>query len=143
MKSNLSGGSSSKSHLLNMIRKVSRYRESARILVEMAREFPLVRKMQMTVVELPGDAFDRPTIVQTYRPTLKSTVSRLQGLKKNLRSTEQMCNLLKISTQVVDSRYDSQVKRTLKNSKIHAARLCLMGHVCLGWYAPVKCMLAL
>ncbi|KAI1112105.1 hypothetical protein F5Y14DRAFT_423178 [Nemania sp. NC0429] len=120
LESNLVGGPSAKSHLLNMIRKLSRYRESASILVEMAREFPLVREMQVIVVELPGDAFDRPTISQAYHPTINSTISRLQGLKKKLRDPEQMCNLLKISIQMADTRYDAQVKQTLKNSKIHA-----------------------
>lgn len=120
LKSNPLGGPSSKSHLLNMIRKVSRYRESARILVEMVRKFPLVRKMQVIVVELPGGAFGRPTISQTYRPTINSTVSRLEGLKKNLRDAEKMCDILKISIQVANTRYNAQVEQTLKNSKIHA-----------------------
>lgn len=61
LESNPIGGPNSKSHILNMIRKISRYRESATVLVEMARELPLVRKMQVVVVELPGDAFGRPT----------------------------------------------------------------------------------
>ncbi|KAI1747231.1 hypothetical protein F4782DRAFT_521768 [Xylaria castorea] len=107
-------------HLLNMIRKVSRYRESARILFLAAREFPLVRQMQVVVVELPTDAFNRPTISQDYRPTIHTTISRAPNLTKSEKDVKQMCDLLKISVKAADTEYGRQIRNTLNNSKIHA-----------------------
>ncbi|KAI1741950.1 hypothetical protein F4680DRAFT_50162 [Xylaria scruposa] len=106
--------------LLNMIRKVSRYRESARILFLAAREFPLLRQMQVVVAELAIDAFNRPTISQDYRPAIHTTISRAPNLTKSERDVKQMCDLLKTSVKAANTEYDKQVRDALKNSKIHA-----------------------
>ncbi|KAI0547504.1 hypothetical protein F4679DRAFT_553778 [Xylaria curta] len=125
-------------HLLNMIYKVSRYRESARILFLAAREFPVLQRMQVVIVELPADAFDRPTISQDYCPTIHTTISRAQNLTKSERDVKQMCDLLKISVKAADTEYDKQIRNTMKNSKIHAeiqllyyCQIMLHGQLCL------------
>ncbi|KAI1421780.1 hypothetical protein F5Y12DRAFT_668422 [Xylaria sp. FL1777] len=109
-----------RSHLLNMTRKVSRYRESARILCRAARNFPQVRQMQVVVVELPNDAFNRPTINKGYSPNIHSTISRIPNMKVSLNDFRRMCNLLKISEEKANTQFEDQVKEALKNSKIHA-----------------------
>ncbi|KAI0487521.1 hypothetical protein F4859DRAFT_525622 [Xylaria cf. heliscus] len=114
-----------RSHLVNMICKVSRYRESARILFLAARKFPLVREMQVVLVELPNDAFDRPTPSQDYHPTIQTTISRAPNLSKSERDVKQMCSLLKISAERAETEYDMRVRTTLKSSKIHAEILLL------------------
>ncbi|TRX93950.1 hypothetical protein FHL15_005028 [Xylaria flabelliformis] len=125
-------------HLLNMIRKVSRYRESARILFLAARGFPLLRRMKVVTVELPTDAFNRPTISQDYCPTIHTTISRAPNLTKSEKDVKKTCDLLKLSVKAADTEYDKQVKNTLKNSKIHAEiqllyyyQILLHGQLCL------------
>ncbi|KAI1155432.1 hypothetical protein F4825DRAFT_57982 [Nemania diffusa] len=109
-----------KSHLFNMIRKISRYRESASLLLQAARNFAQVRQMHVVVVELPADAFMRPIISQDYSPTIDSTVFRVSNVKKSLKNVQQMCDLLKIPTAKANTQYSAQVRQTLKSSKIHA-----------------------
>ncbi|RYC60675.1 hypothetical protein CHU98_g5541 [Xylaria longipes] len=112
--------STKRCHLLNMILKVSRYRESARHLVHAAGKFPMVQHMRVVVVGLPNDAFDRPTTSPDYRPTINSTISRAQNLSKSENDIKRMCDLLKTSVNEANTRYDVQVKNSLENSKIHA-----------------------
>ncbi|KAI0403327.1 hypothetical protein F4802DRAFT_292726 [Xylaria palmicola] len=107
-------------HLSNMIRKVARYPESARILRRAAREFPLVRTMRVIVVELPSNAFNRPAISQEYQPTLSSVISRLPSLKKAQKNVNQLCSVLAISAKKANDQYASQVRDSLKKSRIHA-----------------------
>ncbi|KAI1129251.1 hypothetical protein F5Y10DRAFT_238557 [Nemania abortiva] len=109
-----------KTHLFNMIRKVSRYRESASLLIQAARKFPSLRQMQVVVVKLQDDAFARPGINQNYSPMLHATMSRVQSVKKSLRNAKAMCDLLEISEAKAGTQYGAQVKQTLKTSKIHA-----------------------
>ncbi|KAI0458187.1 hypothetical protein F5B21DRAFT_461737 [Xylaria acuta] len=112
--------SNKRCHLLNMVLKVSRYRESARLLVRAARKFPMVRDMRVVVVELSSDAFNRPTISQDYRPTIHSTISRVQNLNKSEKDIQRLCGLLKTSVNKANTEYDTQVRNSLKKSKIHA-----------------------
>ncbi|KAJ8130353.1 hypothetical protein O1611_g3279 [Lasiodiplodia mahajangana] len=103
-----------------MIRKVSRYRESASLLLGAARRFPPVRRMKVTVVELQDDAFSRPIINETYSPTIHSTVSRAQNLTKPEKNVTQICGLLKTPIANADNQYRAKVRKMLKGSKIHA-----------------------
>jgi len=113
---------STRKHLLNMVHKVSAYRECARRLYKSALEFPLVRRMRVEVVELPSTAFKRPQIKNEYQPSLESTISRLKDLKNNQKDVVQIHRLLGIkeSLEVSQDRYERQVKATLRESKIHA-----------------------
>lgn len=68
-------GPSSRGNLVNIVGKVTRYREAARFLYRTAKKFPLVQQMKI-VVDLPQDAFYEIPANQ-YTPTLPSTISRL------------------------------------------------------------------
>jgi hypothetical protein len=113
---------STRKHLLNMVHKVSAYRECARRLYKSALEFPLVRRMQVEVVELPNTAFKRPQVKDGYQPSLDSTISRLKDLKNNQKDVVQIHRFLGIkeSLEVSQDRYERQVKATIRESKIHA-----------------------
>ncbi|KAI0118250.1 hypothetical protein GGR51DRAFT_498603 [Nemania sp. FL0031] len=113
-------GPSTRSHLFNMVRKVSRYRESASLLLQAARRFPLVRQMKVIIVKLNDDAFKRPIISETYSPSIHSTVSRVQNLTKPQKDVTQICGLLKTPIANANSQYCAKVKQILKSSKIHA-----------------------
>ncbi|KAI0440128.1 hypothetical protein F4803DRAFT_528485 [Xylaria telfairii] len=111
---------STRCHLVNMICKVSRYRESARILFRAARKSVLVRQMHVVVVELPNEAFKPLATSADYCPDIRTPVSRASNLTKSQKDVKQICDLLKISVQAADTEYGKRVGDTLKNSKIHA-----------------------
>ncbi|KAI1170874.1 hypothetical protein F4777DRAFT_567670 [Nemania sp. FL0916] len=111
---------SRKLRILNTIRKVSRYRESARILFQAAIKFPLLRKICVVIIELPDDAFSRPIVGENYCPTLPAAVARVPSLKKPFRDVDKMCGLLNIPTAAAKAQYIARVKDTLENSKVHA-----------------------
>lgn len=72
-------GPISRNNLLNIISKVSRYREAARFLFRTAKKIPLVRRMRIVLVSLPQSAFHK-TPANEYTPTLPSTISRISRL---------------------------------------------------------------
>ncbi|KAI0521065.1 hypothetical protein F5B22DRAFT_597516 [Xylaria bambusicola] len=107
-------------YLSNMIRKVSRYREAARILRRLARKSSQVRQMQIVIVELPTEAFKRPTTDSNYRASIQSTISRVQNLKGRLKDVNQICKLLQLSRVEANGQFDDKFKDISKNSKVHA-----------------------
>lgn len=115
-------------HLLNMICKVSRYRECARILFRAARKSVLVRQMHVVVVELQNEAFNRPAMSPEYCPDIHTAISRAPNLTKSQKDVKQMCDLLKIPVQAANTEYGKRVENTLKNSKIHAEIQLLYYH---------------
>ncbi|KAJ3577741.1 hypothetical protein NPX13_g2826 [Xylaria arbuscula] len=109
-----------RSYLSNMIRKVARYREAARILRRLACRLPPVRRMLVEIVELPSDALERPSIDSKYRGSIKSTISRIPNLKSSLKDVKKMCHLLELSAEEADARFDDRFKNISKESKVHA-----------------------
>ena len=107
-------------YLSNMIRKVSRYREAARILRRLACGNLQVRQMQIIIVELPNEAFSRPATDSNYSASIQSTLSRVQNLKVVLKDVNQMCKLLQLSRAEVNAQFDEKFKDISKNSKVHA-----------------------
>lgn len=116
---------SSKKSLLNIISKVSRYREAARILYRMARRFPIARQILVVLVSLPEDMFQKPP-APPAPTTLASVLTRIRGgnakvANKNAKSTiRQVCYLLKKTEEEANAIFIAQRNRTLKESKIHA-----------------------
>ncbi|KAK5636185.1 hypothetical protein RRF57_011897 [Xylaria bambusicola] len=109
-----------RSYLSNMIRKVSRYREAARVLCLLAHRTSQVRQIQTVIVELPIEAFKRPTTDSKYCASIQSTISRVQNLKVGLQDVNKMCLLLRLSRAEADAQFDDTFKDTSKNSKVHA-----------------------
>ncbi|RWA07165.1 hypothetical protein EKO27_g7943 [Xylaria grammica] len=107
-------------HVLNMTLKVSRYRECATILSRAARNFPIVRHMQVNLVELPNDVFSRPEVSSNYSPNMHSTISRCQNINDSLKDVNQICKLLQVSAEKAGAQYSEQVKESLTNAKVHA-----------------------
>lgn len=65
----------SRANLLDIVRKVSRYRESARFICRMAKRCPLLRGMKVVQVQLGRKAFRRAP-VEHIQPHLNSFVIR-------------------------------------------------------------------
>ncbi|KAI0897286.1 hypothetical protein F4806DRAFT_507802 [Annulohypoxylon nitens] len=114
--------------LINMISKVSRYRESARFLYRLGKKVPLARKMRTVIVEWTSPNFARSDTNQ-YLPSLNATVSLVEGLKNRERDLEHICRLLnseeknsnrRLNQKEASDQFAAQACKTLREAKIHA-----------------------
>lgn len=110
----------SRRSLLNMINKVARYREAARILYRMAKKFPLVRKMRVELVRLPAKAFERVPGRSAYTPKLDTNISLISGLKKSEKNFAYICQLMDSNETDANNRFAECARRALREGKIHA-----------------------
>jgi hypothetical protein len=110
---------SSRENLLNIVNKVTRYREAARFLYRTAKKFPLVQHMKVILVDLPSDAFHGVPDQQRSPPTLPSTLSHIDT-RHGPWDIEHICRLLKTTEEEASSAFAKQATRILKETKIHA-----------------------
>jgi hypothetical protein len=85
---------SSRSSLLNIIRKVSRHWEATRKLYRTAKKFPLVRNMKIQLASLPQKAFEGQINSSEFSDPC-SCLSSL-GFVKGQQSVSQLCRNLKL-----------------------------------------------
>lgn len=105
--------------LLNMISKVSRYRQAARLLYRTAKRFPITRRMKAVVVNLPEEAFKRIPI-EDYNPMLQSAVSRISPKHGKEVVFNRIHRLLKNDDVKPTSKFHKQVRKTMAEAKFHA-----------------------
>lgn len=104
--------------LINTINKVARYREIARSLYRMSRKNTLLRHMELTAVNLPMEAYSRPSEALA-RSNLRDTFVRANPLHRKA-DLKHMRRLINTRDYDVDAQFASQVTKTLTQSKIHA-----------------------
>jgi hypothetical protein len=106
--------------LLNIIRKVSRYKEAAQVLHRIAKKFPLVRNIEIQLATLPQEAFDRPHH-PTYSPSLPAVLSRLGKINGKQYNISQISRFMKNGKiKNPDDQFSEQTNRILQEAKIHA-----------------------
>lgn len=101
---------------VNQLKAVTRLREAVAILVRMAREFPLVRKMRFVSTSLPDEAFNRgdsTACIHTLGDVIRSE-------HQSKRAKEIICKIMGISEQAVSQTLTDQAQATLAEAKIHA-----------------------
>ncbi|CBY00631.1 hypothetical protein LEMA_P017610.1 [Plenodomus lingam JN3] len=112
---------SSRQSLVNIVSKVSRYREAARYLYRTAKKYKPVQSMRIIPVNLAQDAFKRTTYgtAKNPSPCLNTTIKRItgDGRKPELKH---LCHLLNITDQQLNEQFANQARKTLKEAKIHA-----------------------
>ncbi|KAJ5865142.1 uncharacterized protein N7529_007058, partial [Penicillium soppii] len=108
----------SRSSLLNIIRKVSRYWGAAGQLYRTAKEFPLVRNMKIQLASLPQKAFESQTN-SSELSELSSCLSRHGFAKGQKHSLSQLCRNLRIDEKAAQARYEG-AQKALSAPKIHA-----------------------
>jgi hypothetical protein len=101
---------SSRRNLVNIVSKVSRYREAARLLYRTARNYPSLRRAKVVPVSLPRKAFERVS-GEYVSPPLVSTITRII---KNQHAPDfgYLCRL--------NEQFAVQTRKTLREAKIHA-----------------------
>jgi hypothetical protein len=109
---------SSRQNLINIVSKVSRYREAAQFLYRAARKYPMVRRMTAVIVNLPREAFYRLSD-GNYTPRLESTVARSNTLCHGPQF-DYLCRLLNTTNPQLSDQFTLQTEKTLKESKVHA-----------------------
>jgi hypothetical protein len=109
---------SSRKSLVNTINKVARYREIARYLYRMSRKSTLLRHLTLTTINLPLNAFDRPSI-DYATSDLRSVLLRANPACREADITR-MRRLIKTPNRDVDQEFACQVTKTLAKSKVHA-----------------------
>lgn len=109
---------SSRSSLLNIIRKISRYWDAARHLYRTAKKFPLVRNLRVQLATLPFKAFEGQ-IDCSVLSDLGSCLSRHGFVKGQQGSVSQLCRNLKINEEAAHDRYERAFV-ALSAPKIHA-----------------------
>ncbi|KAI1141150.1 hypothetical protein F5Y05DRAFT_376517 [Hypoxylon sp. FL0543] len=114
--------------LLNMILKVARYREAARLLYRMGKKFPLARNMRVVAVEWSEEVFRR-TSNSAYVPRLETTISMTRGLKNREKNLQHICQLLnrnekeasrKETSEKASDKFSRRTQETLREARIHA-----------------------
>jgi OTT_1508-like deaminase len=111
-------GPTSRGNLLNIVSKVARYREAARFLYRTAKQFPLVRKMKVVLVNLPQTLFHEIQ-ANKYTPTLRSTLSRISP-EYGEQDLGYICRLLNTTKMETNEKFAQQTTETLKKARIHA-----------------------
>ncbi|PQE33415.1 Heterokaryon incompatibility protein [Rutstroemia sp. NJR-2017a WRK4] len=110
---------SSRKNLLNIIRKVAKYREAARFLYRTAKRFTLVRQMKIVLINLPLEAFHKGA-VDSHNPELPLKILQLPVPNGQAWLLENICRLLNIDILEASNSFVKQARRTLKEGKIHA-----------------------
>ncbi|GAB0136357.1 hypothetical protein EsDP_00004660 [Epichloe bromicola] len=109
---------SSKRSLVNIVRKVSRYREAARFLYWTAKRFPITRRMEVVAVQLPEAAFQKAPWTD-YSPSLASALTRFESTQNQVQLGS-TCHLLGTTEEEAAKKFEKQTLETLKKAKIHA-----------------------
>ncbi|KAK8129660.1 hypothetical protein PG999_002040 [Apiospora kogelbergensis] len=109
----------SRANLLNIVRKVSRYRESARFICRMAKRCPLLRGMKVVQVQLGRKAFRRAP-VEHIQPHLNSKTPKATPKNDNPYKVKNICRLLGTTIPAADRVFAEQTRKTLKEGKVHA-----------------------
>ncbi|KAF4207309.1 hypothetical protein CNMCM8927_003583 [Aspergillus lentulus] len=110
---------SAKSTVMNIIGKVSRYREAARLLCRTSRKLAIARKMRIVLVDLPQAAF--PALpARAFSRDLSCTLSRIDRAYGKPESLRRIFTLLKTTEQEATARFMAQRQRILEEGKIHA-----------------------
>lgn len=104
---------------MNIVGKVSRYREAARFLYCTAKKVPLARNMRTVPVQLPQEAFATPS-VDTYTPNLLIKVTEASAKGRQQKLLKEICRALGLSEQQASDQYCLQVMNILRHAKIHS-----------------------
>jgi hypothetical protein len=109
---------SSRKSPVNIINKTARYREIARYLYRTSKKSTFLRKMRRTNIDLPVEAYVRtPNVYATT--TLESVLTRAQQSFRKA-DVPRIHRFIDTTNLDVNSRFVSQVTKTLNESKIHA-----------------------
>lgn len=115
---NIEMGPTSRKSVLNIVRKIARYREAVRILCRAARKHSLVQNAKVIAVQLPRNAFNRP-VPNNPATTLDSALLRFPASRKR-GAADDIFRLLQVQRDEAERLYANQVKKSSREAKFHA-----------------------
>lgn len=105
--------------LFNVVKKIARYRQAARILFRAAKRFPVVRNIRIIPVKLPQTAFEA-SLSSVYTPDLSAAISRIAPKYAKATNFDQIQQILKINRADFNAQFSQQTQKTLHEAKVHA-----------------------
>ncbi|PYI36394.1 hypothetical protein BP00DRAFT_483567 [Aspergillus indologenus CBS 114.80] len=127
---------SARESMANIVGKVSRCREAARLLYRTAKGVPLARKMRTVPVYLPAEAFARP-YTETYTPDLLKKIAEMSYRGTQQKLLKEICSVLKMNEKQAKNQFCRQVENNLKKAKIHAeVQIIAYCELRSGWRLP-------
>ncbi|KAK6825772.1 hypothetical protein PG987_013266 [Apiospora arundinis] len=105
--------------LLDIIKKVARYRECARYLRRLATKNSLLRQMEVVLVQLDAEAFRRVPI-EHLEPMFTTRLPQNTSKKGKRRHLENICRILDTTVPEASRDYARQTRKTLEEAKVHA-----------------------
>lgn len=109
----------SRERLLSCLDKIARYREVAKFLCRRAEVLPLLQAATIKSLELPAEAFARPTGT-AYNGTVYSVLQRLSTKEAPIKKSDLSPWLQKALDATPSAKFMSNISQTLQESKIHA-----------------------
>lgn len=109
---------SSRQNLVNIVNKVSRYQEAARLLYRTAKKSTILRRAKVLLVNLPKEVFARFSDTN-HDPELPSMISRTSTFSQGS-NLGYLCRLLKKTKHQLNEQFAAQRRDTLRTAKIHA-----------------------
>lgn len=124
---------SRRTSLLNVIKKVARYRQAARFLYRTVFKEHNVNRLKAVAVNLPKEYFERPAPSSVdYYPRLSSALLRIHPKYAKEKTLGQIYRLLLTKEErSVDEDFSERVLKILNEAKIHA-EIQLIAH-CESW----------
>lgn len=117
--SNLEMPETSRERLLGCLHKVARYREIAKFLCREAETVPMLRNATIKSLKLPAQVFNRETDIE-YNGNVASILERLSAEENATGQYALPLWLQNIVAATPDAKFASEIKQTLRESKIHA-----------------------
>lgn len=108
-----------KASLINMVSKVARYRQAARLLYRTAKKFPIVRRARVEITNLPPEAFHLWD-VREHQPQLLATILRTAPNFADVNKLGHIWRLLQITPSDAQNGFSQHTCHALQRTKIHA-----------------------
>lgn len=106
--------------LCNIIRKVSRYHEAARILYHIAKRHPVVQNMKLQLATLPREAYDRLNSPSHF-PKIQDLVPLLGLMNGRRYDVSQISRCMAPSkNKFSHEMFSQETQKALEESKIHS-----------------------
>ncbi|KAL1902458.1 hypothetical protein Sste5346_001439 [Sporothrix stenoceras] len=108
--------------LINIVRKVARYREIARLLYRTAKDTtPMLRRTSVVVVDLPLAAYTKVQSRQDYVPDIVAKIDEAgTGQNHSEQEMDMLFRHLDTDRTAAAKAFGRQTRNTLAQSKIHA-----------------------
>lgn len=103
--------------LVNMVEKMSQYRDSAERLVSIFRNQPVVRRASTVVVRLDDSAFTRSRTESSHAQDVLARIATSNGANLNFKRLAQK---LGYTESKANKLYQTSLENALENSRVHA-----------------------